>query len=183
MKTLTEFPGMNLKSAVKIRNGFIADGKSPEELSQLLSQTLKLDVDKLSFLMNALEVVGSQWEDLKRVVVFGLNAGEKPSVGGIQKGDHIYLVEHYASVSPKIAKNESHHHHSKGNGRPGQRTKSKRNESKGVSAETKNPQNLGSIVRPVGAGMLPQGLPKPLIKPLATPIVATQVNSETPETK
>ena len=103
MKTLTEFPGMNLKSSAKTRQELISGGKSPDELSPAMGEALKIEGNKLTFLLTSLEIVGTQLENLKRVVVFALNEGEKAPEGVIQKGEHFYLVEYYSSLSPAKA--------------------------------------------------------------------------------
>src|SRR4051794_10670040 len=103
MKTLTEFPCLILKTAAKTKQDLITGGKPPEELPQAMSEMLKLEGDRLGFLLNALEMVGTKFNDLKRIVVYSLAEGEKASQGTIQKGEQSYLVEYYpqlASQSP-----------------------------------------------------------------------------------
>ncbi len=101
MKTITEFPGMNLKNAAKTRQDLMTSGKTLEELPQALGEALKLEGNKLTCLMDSLEIIDTKFEDLKRVVVFTLNEGEKAPQGLTQKGDHYFLVEYYPSLTPK----------------------------------------------------------------------------------
>jgi len=105
MKTLTEFPGLNLKTAVKTRQDLIGAGKSAEELPQAMGEALKLEGDRLGFLLSALEMIGTKLNDLKRVVVFSLGEGEKAPLGSIQKGEQSYLIEYYPSLAPKGGSN------------------------------------------------------------------------------
>src|SRR5689334_15778059 len=70
MKTLTEFPGMNLKNAAKARQDLITGGKTPEELGPALGEALKLEGERLTILMKALDLIQTRLEDLKRVVVY-----------------------------------------------------------------------------------------------------------------
>jgi hypothetical protein len=105
MKTLTEFFGMNLKQAAQTRKALIDSGKTPDELTAALGETLKLEGDRLNHLVQALEAVGNQLQDLKRVVVFRIQEGEKAPQKGVQKGEYYYLVEYYPSLEkPKTKK-------------------------------------------------------------------------------
>lgn len=98
MKTLTEFFGMNLKQAAQTRKELMDSGKTPEELTPALGEALKLEGERLHHLIQALEAVGTRLQDLKRVVVYALNEGEKAPQKAVQKGDHYYLVEYYPSL-------------------------------------------------------------------------------------
>ena len=98
MKTLTEFFGMNLKQAAQTRKELMDSGKTPEELTPALGEALKLEGERLNHLIQALEAVGTRLQDLKRVVVYALNEGEKAPQKAVQKGDHYYLVEYYPSL-------------------------------------------------------------------------------------
>jgi len=104
MKTLTEFPAFNLKNAAKAKQDLVAAGKTPEELPAALGETLKVEGDKLTHLMNALETAGEKFNDLKRVVVFSLVEGEKAPQGAQQKGEHYYSAEYYPPLEPKGGK-------------------------------------------------------------------------------
>src|SRR6476660_8274290 len=95
MKTLTEFAVVTLKNAAKTKQELTTAGKTAEELPAAMGETLKLEGDKLTFVMNALEVVGAKFDDLKRVVVFTLAEGEKAPYGAIQKGEQYYSSEYY----------------------------------------------------------------------------------------
>lgn len=110
MKTLTEFPSSVLKKAAQLKAELTTGGKTPEEISQSMSETLKIEGDKLSFLMNALEVIGNKQNDLKRVVVYTLSEGEKVSGPVAQKGEHAYLAEFYPSLEKPKARAEMDHH-------------------------------------------------------------------------
>ncbi|OFZ22813.1 MAG: hypothetical protein A2X94_11965 [Bdellovibrionales bacterium GWB1_55_8] len=109
MKTLTEFPAATLKNALKTRDELIASGKTPEELPQALGEALKVEGDRLSHLLNALECVGKKVSDLKRVVVLSLSEGEKAPSGAKQFGEHQYIAEYYPSLNPpKPARSDEH---------------------------------------------------------------------------
>ncbi|MGZ3686744.1 MAG: hypothetical protein ACXWP5_02335 [Bdellovibrionota bacterium] len=98
MKTITEFAAITLKNAAKSRDELTTAGKTTEELPAALGEALKVEGDKLTHLMNGLELVGTKHGDLKRVVVFTLAEGEKPPAQAQQKGENWYLVEYYPSL-------------------------------------------------------------------------------------
>ncbi|MGK5087299.1 hypothetical protein WDW86_07050 [Bdellovibrionota bacterium FG-2] len=101
MKTLTEFAAITLKNASKTQAELTTAGKTPEELPAAMGEALKLEGDKLTFLLAALEIVGTKVTDLKRVVVYSLNEGETAPPTVKQKGEHCYLVEFYPSLTQK----------------------------------------------------------------------------------
>ncbi len=95
MKTLTEFTVSHLKSAAEKRQELTTAGKTPEELPAALGEVLKLEGDKLNFVIHSLEAVEGKSQNLKRVVVLSLAEGEKAPGGAVQKGDHYYMLEYY----------------------------------------------------------------------------------------
>jgi len=56
-KTITEFDGFRIKNALTTKKELAAAGKTPEEIAQGLGEALKLEGDKLKWLLSALEVV------------------------------------------------------------------------------------------------------------------------------
>jgi hypothetical protein len=101
MKTLTEFTSQSLKAAAKTQQELTAAGKTAEELPAALSEALKVEGDKLTRLLAAVEVVGEKYNDLKRVLVLQGAEGEKPPTGGRLIGELYYVTEYYASSAPK----------------------------------------------------------------------------------
>lgn len=101
MKTLTEFPVAQFKSAAALQKELASVGKTPEEIPQGIGEALKLEGDRLNWFMSALEVVGGETSDLKRVVVFTLAEGEKAPNGSVQKGEQYYIAEYYPAIAPK----------------------------------------------------------------------------------
>lgn len=98
MKTLTEFVAFSLKTAQKTKEELVAAGKTAEVLTAAMGESLKLEGDKLSHLISALDAVESKWDDLKRVVVLALNEGEAAPQNARQVGSFAFLVEHYGPV-------------------------------------------------------------------------------------
>lgn len=101
MKTITEFQSIQLKNAAQLKKDLATSGKTPEELPQALGETLKLEGDRLTFLLAAVETVDNKFQDLKRVLVMTLAEGEKAPHKALQKGDHWFVAEYYPPLAPK----------------------------------------------------------------------------------
>lgn len=70
-----------------------------EELSKHLAETLKLEGEKLDWMLQALSLVDSRRAtDLRRVVVYKLLEGEKAPGNVIQKGEAYFMAEYLAPV-------------------------------------------------------------------------------------
>ena len=95
MKTITEFTVTTLKNALKTKQELTTAGKTAEELPAAMGEALKLEGDKLTILMSALEAIEKKTNDLKRVVVLTLAEGEKAPKGAEQKGDHYFCIEFF----------------------------------------------------------------------------------------
>ena len=104
MKTITGYAAVNIKNAAKIQDELSKSGKTAEELPQATSDAfkegMKLEGDKLTFMLNAVRAVSGRMNDLKRVVVLSLAEGENAPGGAIQIGDHYYRPEYYAPINP-----------------------------------------------------------------------------------
>lgn len=105
MKTLTEFAAITLKNAASARSDLVAQGKTPEELLPALGEALKLEAEKLTLLLTALDVIGTKTDDLKRAVVYTLAEGETPPKNVHQNGEHYFLIEYYPPLVKKREKN------------------------------------------------------------------------------
>ncbi len=101
MKAVTEFSNFTLNQALKTKANLSAEGKTPEEIQENLGTTFKLEGEKLGYFVNALEVVGTQTANLKRVVVMRLNEGESAPAKGTQVGDLCYVPEFISTAAPK----------------------------------------------------------------------------------
>ena len=115
MKTLTEFAPITLKNALKTKQELTAAGKTAEELPAAMGETLKLEGDKLGFIMTALDLAETRLEGLKRVLVMSLAEGENKPSDGVEKDGKIYLVEHDTAIATPGARDE------RGGGRDGKR--------------------------------------------------------------
>jgi hypothetical protein len=94
-KTLTEFAAPTLKNAAQTKADLLAAGKTAEELPAALGEALKVEGDKLTYLLNALEAAGERTNDLKRVLVCNLAEGESAPSGFKKIGEQYYGVEQY----------------------------------------------------------------------------------------
>ncbi len=99
MKTLTEFPSPTIKNALKTQQELLAAGKTPEELPAAMGEALKLEGDKLTFLLSALEEVKTRTDSLKRVIVSQLNEGETVPSTSKLIGEKVYTVEFYPAAN------------------------------------------------------------------------------------
>lgn len=127
MKTITEFDGFKLAAAQKTKTEFLASGKTAEELPQAMGEALKLEGDRLGYLLSALEIAEGR-EHLKRVVVWTLNEGETAPKNAVQKGDKYYTAEFFFIPQPKRASREHGRHADRDSrdGRKGGRGKKER---------------------------------------------------------
>lgn len=151
MKTLTEFATPTLKNAHEKRQELIAAGKTPEELPAALGEVLKLEGDKLTFILAALEAVGEKTHDLKRVVVSSLAEGEKAPSSAKLIGEKYYTVEYYPPIHKPGQQKPQAELHGKGRGGRDGKKGGKRGDRKG--GDRKGAGDRG----PRG----PQSLPKP----------------------
>ena len=94
-KTITEFDGFRIKNALTTKKELAAAGKTPEEIAQGLGEALKLEGDKLKWLLSALEVVEGREGSLKRVVVYAVEEGKTAPSGAVQKEDKHFLAEYF----------------------------------------------------------------------------------------
>ncbi len=76
MKTLTEFQAPQIKAAVIKKQELVTAGKTAEEIPPLMSESLKIEGDRLTCLLNALEIIQNKTNDIKRIVVYTLEESE-----------------------------------------------------------------------------------------------------------
>lgn len=107
MKTLTEFDGFRLKNALSKKTELTTAGKTAEELPAALGEELKLEGDKLTHFLAALEVAEARPDGIKRVVVFSVDEGKSAPKGALQKGDKWYLAEYFASAPTRQGRNNN----------------------------------------------------------------------------
>ena len=111
MKTLTEFTAFGLKQAVQTQASLTQQGKTPEELPAAMGEAMKMEGDRLSYLMGALEVIsskgpkGPRTEDLKRVLVFSIAEGDKVPHGALVKEADGKKTGYMAEYYPSLQKN------------------------------------------------------------------------------
>jgi hypothetical protein len=169
MKTLTEFTAMSLKQASKLKADLTQQGKTPEELPAALGEALKIEGDKLTFLLNALETVGTKVTDLKRVLVFSVAEGEKAPLGTLMKGEegktNGYIVEYYPSLDRKAdtrvqqdPRDDGRKQKSrgKGKGRPDRNPRAPRTGQPAVRPSAPA-EGFGQIIRAAGAEAVQDG--------------------------
>jgi hypothetical protein len=103
MKAVTEFAFVTLSNALKAQAAMTAEGKTAEEIQQSLGQTYKMEGEKLTYFMNALDVAGKNSDSLKRVVVISLKEGENAPAKATKVDELHYVPEFYVMAAPKAA--------------------------------------------------------------------------------
>ncbi len=103
MKTMTEFSSFALKTAVEAADALATSGKTPEELPAALGEQLKLEGDKLTWMVAAIDVARAKNKNLKRILVLTLNEGEAAPKGAEVKEGFVLLPETFPSAHAPAA--------------------------------------------------------------------------------
>ncbi len=103
MKVVTEFPSFVLKKAIQTQGALTAEGKTPDEIQASIGETFKLEAEKLTHFMRAIEVAKANQEDLKRVLVVAVGEGERVPAKAVAVEANHYVPESYVSQIPKPA--------------------------------------------------------------------------------
>jgi hypothetical protein len=103
MKTMTEFSSFALKTAVEAADALATSGKTPEELPAALGEQLKLEGDKLTWMVAAIDVARAKNKNLKRILVLVLNEGEAAPKGAEVKEGFVLLPETFPSAHAPAA--------------------------------------------------------------------------------
>lgn len=103
MRFVTEFANVTLTQALKARAALVAEGKQPEEIQASLGGTYKLEGEKLTHLLNAVEVAGQNTENLKRVLVVSLTEGERAPAKAVQVEAFHYVPDFFVTARPAQA--------------------------------------------------------------------------------
>lgn len=100
MKAVTEFASFTLNQALKTKTTLAAEGKSAEEIQASLGTTYKLEGEKLTYFVNALEVADKNASGLKRVLVVSYNEGETIPAQATKVDEMYYLPELFITSKP-----------------------------------------------------------------------------------
>jgi hypothetical protein len=103
MKTMTEFSSFALKTAIEAADALATSGKTPEELPAALGEQLKLEGDKLNWMVAAIDVARAKNKNLKRILVLVLNEGEAAPKGAEVKEGFVLLPEMFPSAHAPAA--------------------------------------------------------------------------------
>ena len=122
-----------------------------------MGEALKLEGDKLTHLLRSLEMIGTKFENLKRVVVYTLHEGETLPSGIIQKEGHCYLVEYFPPLGGQRDAQEPQDKNPRDGKSRGGKRGGKRD---GDNRAPRGPR------QPQSAGPTPKASPVPLPKPL-----------------
>jgi hypothetical protein len=102
MKSVTEFWNVTLQKGLSAKTALAAEGKTPEEISQNLGETFKMEGDKLKHFINAIEVANQNQDKLMRVMVVSLNEGESAPAKAIQVEDFHYVPDFQTAPKPVV---------------------------------------------------------------------------------
>ncbi len=103
MKAVTEFSAFTLNKANQVRANLLSEGKTPEEIQTNLGESFKLEGDKLSYLIQSLEIAAANVQNLKRVVVVQLNEGESAPAKAVQGEKVHFIPEFFVQASAPAA--------------------------------------------------------------------------------
>ncbi len=93
MKSVTEFFSFTLIQGQKLKEEFLAAGKTIEEVAVAIGEKMKLKEEKIKHFMASLEVAAANQENLKRVHVVTLNEGEASPAKAVKVEEHTYIPE------------------------------------------------------------------------------------------
>lgn len=107
MKSVTEFWAIQLQKGSTAKAALVTEGKTPEEIQASMGESFKMEGDKLTHFLNAVDVADQNKENLSRVLVVSLNEGETVPPKAIQVEAHYYVPdfkkEAKAPVTEKVA--------------------------------------------------------------------------------
>lgn len=103
MKAITEFSVFTLTKALQAKTALVADGKTPEEIQESLGQTMKLEGEKLGYLVQSLDVASENIQHLKRVLVLKLGEGEKAPPKAVAVSEVHFVPEFFAQAQSQPA--------------------------------------------------------------------------------
>ena len=142
MKTLTEFDGFSLRNAITKKKELVAAGKTAEELPPALGEALKVEGDRLTLLLAAVELTEAKTDQLKRVVVYSVEEGKSAPKGTVEKDGKHFLTEYFFTPSTQKAPREDR-------GRGGGRDKKG---GRGGGGKGRGPKREGAGAGPGGGG-------------------------------
>ncbi len=99
MKAVTEFHSLTLMKGLQAKTALTSEGKTPEEIQASLGETFKLEGEKLTCFFNAIDVAGTNQQNLKRVVVMRLTDGEIAPIKST-KVEELYYVPEFLNLAP-----------------------------------------------------------------------------------
>lgn len=102
MKSITEFPQHVLTKVLAAKKSLMAEGKSPEEVSQAVGETFKYEGDKLKHALAAADLVADT-PSFRRVVVVAFGEEETAPAKYKKVEDNHYLVETMTLSTPAAA--------------------------------------------------------------------------------
>ncbi len=95
MKAMSEFPVHLLKQGLAAKTALVAEGKTEEEITTSIGETLKLKENRLKYFMAALPIAETNTDKLYRIRVFTFSEGEKIPEKAVQIEELHYVPEFF----------------------------------------------------------------------------------------
>ncbi len=140
MRAVTEFPNHILARGLTAKTALTAECKTPEEIEQSLGESFKYESEKFKYFVAAIDVAAQNTENLRRVLVIGLNEGENAPSKAIKVEEHYYVPEFLITAAPKAAAADQKGGRGKGKGKGGPK-----GSPWGLSPEEKAAKNKGPV--------------------------------------
>lgn len=102
MKSITEFAQPSLQKVLNAKAVLLTEGKSAEEIATSIGETLKLEGDKLKFILAAADLVAEK-TSVRRVLVASFAEGEVAPAKYQKIEDTYYLIETLEPVKVSMA--------------------------------------------------------------------------------
>lgn len=139
MKSISEFPIFSLQKISTAKNQLIADGKTPEEISQAIGETFKFEGDKLRYALAASDLIKDKTA-VRRVLVVGFAEGETVPAKAVKVEEDYFLVDVIETrAAPEASAQAGRGGFKKGGGKSGPKSSPW-----GMSPEEKAAKNKGS---------------------------------------
>lgn len=101
MRAVTEFASFTLTKAIAAKAALTAEGKTAEEIQASLGTSFKLEGEKLTCFVQALDIAAQNPTNLKRVMVVKLNEGEAAPAKATEVEGFHYIAEQIVTAAPK----------------------------------------------------------------------------------
>lgn len=139
MRSITEFAPILLQKVLSAKNTLTTEGKTPEEVSQSVGESCKLEGDKLKYALAAADLIKDK-TGVRRVLVVSFAEGEDAPAKYQKVEENYYLVETLELNKPAATQERSNERRGPKKGGP----KTPKSSPWGMSPEEKAAKNKGA---------------------------------------